>query len=232
MATTWILGISAFYHDSAAALLRDGEVVAAAQEERFSRVKHDAAFPSRAAAFCLERAGISVGDLELVAFYDKPLLKFERLIDTYLAFAPRGLPSFVASMPVWTREKLFQRSLIRRALAALPGGRPGREPPLLFPEHHRSHAASAFFPSPFQRAAILCVDGVGERATTSAWRGDGHRLSPLWRLDFPHSLGLLYSAFTQYLGFRVNSAEYKVMGLAPYGQPRFVDDILGTLIDL
>ena len=233
MATTRILGISAYYHDSAAALLCDGEVVAAAQEERFTRKKHDATFPTHAAAFCLERAGISAADVDLVAFYEKPLLKFERLVDTYLTFAPRGLPSFVASMPIWTREKLFQRALIRRALAALPGGAAaGRVPEIVFPEHHRSHAASAFFPSPFPRAAVLCVDGVGERTTTSAWRGaDGH-LTPLWRLDFPHSLGLLYSAFTQYLGFRVNSAEYKVMGLAPYGQPRFVNRILDTLLDL
>jgi carbamoyltransferase len=230
MAKTWILGVSAYYHDSAAALVCDGEVVAAAQEDRFTRRKHDAAFPSRAATFCLERAGLSLADLAAVAFYEKPLLKFERLVDTYLAFAPRGLPSFVAAMPVWTREKLFQRALLRRALAALPGGE--RVPPLLFPEHHRSHAASAFFPSPFERAAVLCVDGVGERATTSAWRGDGNRLTPLWQLEFPHSLGLLYSAFTQYLGFRVNSAEYKVMGLAPYGEPRYVDRILGTLLDL
>jgi carbamoyltransferase len=229
---TRILGISAWYHDSAAVLLCDGEIVAAAQEERFSRRKNDAAFPGAAVAFCLQQAGVTLDDVELVAFYEKPLLKFERLIETYIAFAPRGLPSFVAAMPGWTREKLFLRSLIRRSLAALPGGRPARAPKILFPDHHRSHAASAFFPSPFQRAAVLCVDGVGERATTTAWRGDGHSLTALWELDFPHSLGLLYSAFTGYLGFRVNSAEYKVMGLAPYGKPRFVDRILGTLMDL
>jgi carbamoyltransferase len=232
MAPTRILGISAYYHDSAAALVCDGEIVAAAQEERFSRRKHDAAFPSRAAGSCLQRAGLTIADIDVVAFYEKPLLKFERLIDTYLTFAPRGLPSFVASMPVWTREKLFQRALVRRALAALPGADTGRAPRLVFPAHHHSHAASAFFPSPFARAAVLCVDGVGERATTSAWLGEGNRLTPLWTLDFPHSLGLLYSAFTQYLGFRVNSAEYKVMGLAPYGEPRFVDRILGNLLDL
>jgi len=227
-----ILGLSAYYHDSAAALLRDGVIVAAAQEERFSRRKHDERFPARAVEACLAAAGAAPRDVDLVAFYDKPLLKFDRLIDTYLAFAPRGLPSFVSSMPVWTREKLFTRSLLRRGLAALPGGPPPRPPPLLFPAHHRSHAASAFFPSPFERAAVLCIDGVGERATTSAWLGEGNRLSGLWELEFPHSLGLLYSAFTEYLGFRVNSAEYKVMGLAPYGEPRFVDLILSDLIDL
>ncbi len=229
---TRILGISAYYHDSAAALLCDGEILAAAQEERFSRKKHDAGFPSRAVAFCLEAAGVSIGDVDLVAFYDKPLLKFERLIDTYLAFAPRGLTSFVAAMPAWTREKLFTRSLIRRFLATVPGNPSSTIPKILFAEHHRSHAASAFFPSPFPRAAVLCIDGVGERATTSAWRGDGKTLTALWQIDFPHSLGLLYSAFTQYLGFRVNSGEYKVMGLAPYGGPRFVDRILGKLVDL
>ncbi len=229
---TRVLGISAYYHDSAAALLCDGEIVAAAQEERFTRRKHDAGFPSRAVAFCLEAAGVSLGDVDLVAFYDKPLLKFERLIETYIAFAPHGLRSFVAAMPAWTREKLFLRSLIRRSLAALPGDHPSGSPKILFPEHHRSHAASAFFPSPFPRAAVLCIDGVGERATTTAWRGEGNALTALWEIDFPHSLGLLYSAFTQYLGFRVNSGEYKVMGLAPYGEPRFVDRILGTLIDL
>jgi len=227
-----ILGISAYYHDSAAALVEDGEVLAAAQEERFSRRRGDAGFPARAAAYCLAAAGLSLRDVALVAFYDKPLLKFERLVDTSLAFAPAGFRSFVASMPGWTREKLFLKALLRRSLAALDGGGTGAVPELLFAEHHRSHAASAFFPSPFPRAAVLCVDGVGERATTSAWRGDGNRLAPLWQLDFPHSLGLLYSAFTQYLGFRVNSAEYKVMGLAPYGEPRYVDRILGTLVDL
>jgi carbamoyltransferase len=227
-----ILGISAYYHDSAAALLEDGEIVAAAQEERFSRKKNDAGFPSRAVAYCLAEAGTSLADVDLVAFYDKPLLKFERLLETYVTFAPAGLRSFVAAMPGWTREKLFLKALLRRSLAAVGGGKPSGAPKLVFPEHHRSHAASAFFPSPFPRAAVLCVDGVGEKATTSAWRGDGNRLTPLWELHFPHSLGLLYSAFTQYLGFRVNSAEYKVMGLAPYGEPRFVDRILGKLLDL
>ncbi len=230
---TRVLGISAYYHDSAAALLCDGEIVAAAQEERFSRRRHDADFPARAVAYCLEEAGVSLRDVDLVAFYDKPLLKFERLIETYIAFAPHGLQSFVAAMPAWTREKLFLRSHLRRSLAALPGEHPPAAPPrILFPEHHRSHAASAFFPSPFPRAAVLCIDGVGEKATTSAWLGDGNRLTALWEIDFPHSLGLLYSAFTGYLGFRVNSGEYKVMGLAPYGEPRFVDRILGTLVDV
>ncbi len=229
---TRILGISAYYHDSAAALLSDGDIVAAAEEERFSRKKHDAEFPSRSVAFCLDEAGISLRDVDLVAFYDKPLLKFERLVETYVAFAPRGFQSFVAAMPIWTREKVFLRSLIRKALATLPGSAASDSPQIVFPEHHRSHAASAFFPSPFARAAVLCIDGVGEKATTTAWRGDGNRLTPLWQIDFPHSLGLLYSAFTEYLGFRVNSGEYKVMGLAPYGTPRFIDRILGTLIDL
>lgn len=226
-----ILGISAYYHDSAAALVVDGGIVAAAQEERFSRRKNDASFPARAAAYCLQSAGLEVADLDLVAFYDKPLLKFERLVDTAIAFAPRGLTSFAASMPLWTREKLFQRALLRRGLRSLPGGE-AAAPTILFGEHHRSHAASAFYPSPHERAAVLCLDGVGERATTSAWLGAGNALTPLWELEFPHSLGLLYSAFTQYLGFRVNSAEYKVMGLAPYGEPRYLDRILGRLVDL
>jgi len=231
-AMTRILGISAYYHDSAAALLCDGEIVAAAQEERFSRKKNDADFPARAVASCLRQAGHTLGDVDLVAFYDKPFLKFERLIETSIAFAPRGMRGFVAAMPVWTREKLFLRTLLRRGLAALPEELAGRCPGIVFPEHHRSHAASAFFPSPFERAAVLCVDGVGEWATTTAWAGEGNALTPLWHLDFPHSLGLLYSAFTGYLGFRVNSAEYKVMGLAPYGEPRYVDRILGKLVDL
>jgi carbamoyltransferase len=229
-----ILGISAFYHDSAAALLLDGKVAAAAHEERFSRVKHDSAFPARAAAFVLAEAGLRPSDLRAVAFYDKPLLKFERLLETYHAFAPRGLRSFLAAVPVWVREKLFIRRMLREELDALGPG----SPRLLFPEHHVSHAASAFYPSPFQEAAVLTIDGVGEWATTTICHGLGKDLRILRQLDFPHSLGLLYSAFTYYCGFRVNSGEYKLMGLAPYGNPdservaRWKDRILTHLVDL
>ncbi|MGB5103937.1 MAG: carbamoyltransferase [Steroidobacteraceae bacterium] len=226
-----ILGISAYYHDAAAALVVDGRVVAAAQEERYTRRKHDARFPANAARFCLEWAGLAPGDLDAVVFYDKPFLKFERLLETYLACAPRGLRSFVAAMPVWIKEKLFLKSELRRELGALAGdGQP--LPPLLFSEHHRSHAASAFYPSPFESAAVLCLDGVGEWATTSAWIGEGARLRPLWELHFPHSLGLLYSAFTAYTGFKVNSGEYKMMGLAPYGEPRYAGLIRRHLVDV
>jgi carbamoyltransferase len=229
---SWILGISAFYHDSAACLLHDGEIVAAAQEERFTRKKHDARFPEHAIAYCLHEGGISIGDLSYIAFYEKPFLKFERLLETYLAFAPRGLVSFWAAMPIWLKEKLFLKDLLRKELARL-GDLPRAElPPLLFPEHHQSHAASAFFASPYERAAVLCMDGVGEWATTSTWLGEDHRLTPLWEVPFPHSLGLLYSAFTYYTGFKVNSGEYKVMGLAPYGQPKYVRAIYDHLIDL
>jgi carbamoyltransferase len=226
-----ILGISAYYHDSAAALVVDGDLVAAAQEERFSRRKHDASFPARAARYCLAEGGASIGELDAVVFYDKPFLKFERLLETYLANAPRGLRSFAASMPLWLKEKLFQKSLLRRELAALGG--PGIVlPPLLFSEHHLSHAASAFYPAPFDSAAVLCLDGVGEWATCSGWVGRDGRLEPKWEQPFPHSLGLLYSAFTYYTGFRVNSGEYKMMGLAPFGEPRYVDLIRGHLIDI
>ena len=226
-----ILGLSAYYHDAAAALVVDGRVVAAAQEERFTRRRHDAAFPAQATRWCLEFAGLALEDLDAVVFYDKPFLKFERLLETYLACAPRGLPSFVAAMPVWIKEKLFLKSELRRELRALaPAAAP--LPKLLFSEHHLSHAASAFFPSPFERAAVLCLDGVGEWATTSAWVGEGPRLTPRWELHFPHSLGLLYSAFTYYTGFRVNSGEYKMMGLAPYGEPRYADVIRRHLVDL
>ena len=227
-----ILGLSAYYHDSAAALLRDGAIVAAAQEERFSRKKHDARFPEGAINSCLAQAGITLADVDEVVFYDKPLVKFERLLETYLTYAPRGFRSFVAAMPVWLKEKLYLKATLKRQLAEL-GGLPVKElPPLLFAEHHQSHAASAFFPSPFEKAAVLCLDGVGEWATTSVWLGDGHTLTPQWELDFPHSLGMLYSAFTYYTGFRVNSGEYKLMGLAPYGEPKYVDLILEHLIDL
>ena len=226
-----ILGISAFYHDSAAALVCDGEIRAAAQEERFTRKKHDSEFPAEALAYCLAEAGIDLDAVDYVAFYDKPFLKFERLIETYLAFAPRGFQSFRMAVPVWLKEKLFQKSLLRDELR--------RNCPdfdwqkrLLFAEHHQSHAASAFFPSPFDDAVVLTMDGVGEWATTSAGFGQGSRLEIEREIHFPHSLGLLYSAFTYYTGFKVNSGEYKVMGLAPYGEPLHKTTILDNLIDL
>ncbi|MBI3803854.1 MAG: carbamoyltransferase [Nitrospirae bacterium] len=227
-----ILGISAYYHDSAAALLRDGEIVAAAQEERFTRRKHDARFPDRAISYCLKEAGLRLADLDAIVFYDKPLVKFERLIETYLASAPRGYRSFAAAMPVWLKEKLFLKGQLKKALARLGQCRVSALPSLYFTEHHQAHAASAFYPSPFPRAAILCMDGVGEWATTSVWLGEGNTLTPQWQIDFPHSLGLLYSAFTYYAGFKVNSGEYKLMGLAPYGEPEYVDLILKHLLDL
>jgi len=230
--TTRILGISAYYHDSAAALLCDGEIIAAAQEERFSRKKHDAGFPRHAIQYCLTEAGAALEDLEYIVFYDKPLLKFDRLLETYLGSAPRGFRSFLAAMPVWLKEKLYLKHALRKELAALGGRRDGALPPLLFAEHHQSHAASAFFPSPFKEAAVLCMDGVGEWATTSTWLGRDNTLTPHWQIDFPHSLGLLYSAFTYYAGFKVNSGEYKLMGLAPYGEPRYVDVIVDRLIDI
>jgi carbamoyltransferase len=221
-----ILGISAFYHDSAAAIVVDGNIVAAAQEERFTRKKHDASFPQRAVAYCLEEAGLTADRLDFVAFYDKPMLKFERLLETQLAFAPSGLRSFMMATPVWLREKLMMRRMIR-------GGLPSTtKAPLLFMDHHESHAASAFFPSPFDEAAILTLDGVGEW-TTSTWGvGNGNKIDLKQHLEFPHSLGLLYSAFTYYCGFKVNSGEYKLMGLAPYGTPKYVKDIYTYLIDL
>jgi len=220
----YILGISCFYHDSAAALIKDGVVIAAAQEERFSRKRHDFDFPAQAMAYCLREAGITAKDLSYVTFYDKPLVKFERILETYLATAPKGIRSFLMAMPLWLREKLWIPSLIEDNL--------GEKVPLLFPEHHESHAASAFYPSPFQRAAFLTMDGVGEWATTSYGVGEGNTLTMKGELNFPHSLGLLYSAFTYFTGFKVNSAEYKVMGLAPYGEPRFVKRILDHLVDL
>jgi carbamoyltransferase len=226
-----ILGISAFYHDSAAALVEDGRVVAAAQEERFTRKKHDAGFPRQAIRYCLREGRTDLPALDHVAFYDKPFLKFERLLETYLAFAPRGFRSFQMAIPLWLREKLFQKSLLRQELRDLGGG-PDVERKLLFAEHHQSHAASAFFASPFEEAAILTMDGVGEWATTSVGRGRGHHLEVTREIHFPHSLGLLYSAFTGYTGFKVNSGEYKVMGLAPYGEPRYAQLILDHLIDL
>jgi carbamoyltransferase len=226
-----ILGISAFYHDSAAAIVRDGRVVAAAQEERFSRRKHDASFPRQAIEYCLSEESTSIADLDYVVFYEKPFLKFERLLETYLAFAPRGFRSFAQAIPLWTREKLFQRKLIHRHLQAIAAHRDFGER-LLFAEHHLSHAASAFFPSPFDEAAVLTMDGVGEWATTSVAFGKGNHLELLREIHFPHSLGLLYSAFTYYCGFRVNSGEYKLMGLAPYGSPKHARAIRERLIDV
>ncbi len=227
-----ILGISAYYHDSAAALLVDGMIIAAAQEERFSRKKHDARFPASAISYCLKEAGIGLAAVDYVVFYDKPLLKFERLLETYLTYAPRGFRSFVAAMPIWLKDKLFLKKTLRTELAGLSGVRENQLPSLLFGEHHESHAASAFYPSPYERAAVLCMDGVGEWATTSIWLGEKNTLLPHWQIDFPHSLGLLYSAFTYYTGFKVNSGEYKLMGLAPYGEAKYTDLILDNLLDL
>ena len=226
-----ILGISAFYHDSAAALVRDGEIVSAAQEERFTRKKHDSRFPSNAVEYCLSQEGVGLSDVDFVAFYDKPFLKFERLLETYVAFAPRGLRSFAMAMPLWVREKLFQKNLLHNELKQF-SKEFDWEHRLLFAEHHQSHAASAFYPSPFEDALILTMDGVGEWATTSVALGSGNKLEIIKEIHFPHSLGLLYSAFTYYTGFKVNSGEYKVMGLAPYGSPRFARQILDHLIDL
>ncbi|MEM6774976.1 MAG: carbamoyltransferase [Pseudomonadota bacterium] len=227
-----ILGISAYYHDSAAALVCEGRITAAAQEERFTRRKHDPDFPRHAIAFCLNQARLELRDLDFVVFYDKPLLTFERLLETYLASAPCGLRSFLQAMPVWLKEKLYLKKVLRDELGALGGAASRSLPPLLFTEHHQSHAASAFFPSPFESAAVLCMDGVGEWATTSIHHGKDHSLYPCRQLDFPHSLGLLYSAFTYQAGFKVNSGEYKLMGLAPYGSPVYREKILDHLLDL
>ena len=226
-----ILGISAFYHDSAAALVDDGRIMAAAQEERFSRRKHDARFPRHAVEYCLREGAITLDQLDHIVFYDKPFLKFERLLETYVALAPRGLASFSMAVPLWVKEKLFQKLLLKRELEVLGLGA-DLEAKLLFAEHHQSHAASAFFPSPFAEAAVLTMDGVGEWATTSMGIGRGNSLEILKEIHFPHSLGLLYSAFTYYTGFKVNSGEYKLMGLAPYGEPKFAGRILDQLIDL
>jgi carbamoyltransferase len=224
--------LSAFYHDSAACLISEGDIVAAAQEERFTRKKHDSGFPAKAAEFCVRSAGLQPTDIDYVVFYDKPFLKFERLFETYLAFSPRGFRSFAKSLPVWLKEKLFQKTVIVDGLKECFGTKADWIKRLCFSEHHLSHAASAFFPSPFQEAAILTMDGVGEWTTTSVFTGSGNQLSVQKEIHFPHSLGLLYSAFTYYTGFKVNSAEYKVMGLAPYGEPRYVDLIKKHLIDV
>jgi len=227
----WYLGISAYYHDSAAALVRDGEIIAAVQEERLSRKKHDAGFPGNAIRNCLDQAGISLGDITQVVFYDKPFLKFERLLETYVAYAPRGFTSFVKAMPLWLKEKLFQKKLLIKNLKAIDEQFDANGK-LLFTEHHLSHAASCFYPSPFEQALILTMDGVGEWATTTVMKGSGNQIIPLKEIHFPHSLGLLYSAFTYFTGFRVNSGEYKLMGLAPYGRPVYSDLIKEKLVDI
>jgi carbamoyltransferase len=226
-----ILGISAFYHDSAAALVEDGHIIAAAQEERFTRKKQDARYPENAIRYCLEEGALSLDKLDYIVFYEKPFLKFERLLETYLAFAPRGFASFRMALPLWLKEKLFQKDLLGKRLKARAPGFDWHSK-LLFAEHHRSHAASAFYPSPFDEALILTIDGVGEWATTSVGIGRNHGIDTLKEIHFPHSLGLLYAAFTYYTGFKVNSGEYKVMGLAPYGEPRYANAILEHLIDL
>jgi len=228
----YLLGISAWYHDSAACLVKDGEVVAAAQEERFTRIKHDSQFPSQAVNYCLMQANIQPSDVEFVVFYEKPFIKFERLLETYLAFAPRGFASFKTAMPLWIRDKLFHKRKLKESLVASIGSEVNWTDRLLFSEHHLSHAASAFFPSPFRNAAVLSLDGVGEWATSSLTIGNENNLTVIQEISFPHSLGLLYSAFTYYLGFKVNSGEYKVMGLAPYGEPKYTNLIKDHLMDI
>ena len=231
----YILGLSCYYHDSAAALLKNGEIVAAAQEERFSRKKHDSRFPKNAVLYCLKSQGINLSDIKKVVYYEKPLLTFERLLETYLGSAPRGGRSFVAAMQVWLKEKLFLKNELKKNLKEVQESFDTDSthlPNLLFSEHHLSHAAAAFYPSPFEESVVLCMDGVGEWATTSAWIGKGKDIQPLWEISFPHSLGLLYSSFTYYCGFKVNSGEYKLMGLAPYGEPKYVDQIKENLIDI
>ncbi len=228
---TYILGIAALYHDSAACIIKEGEIIAAAQEERFTRKKHDASFPSNAIEYCLSEANCSLGDVTNVVFYDKPFLKFERLLETFVEFAPKGMRTFQKAIPIWVKEKLFLKPMLVKELSMLNKG-PYPEERILFTEHHHSHAASAFFPSPFETAVVLTVDGVGEWATTSVAIGSHNKLNIEKEIHFPHSIGLLYSAFTYYLGFKVNSGEYKVMGLAPYGSPKFVDLIMEKIIDI
>ena len=231
-----ILGVSCFYHDSAAALVVDGEIKAAVQEERFSRKKHDSSFPKNAIQYCLSTSGLTLADIDTVIYYEKPLLTFERLLETYLAVAPRGGRSFIAAMQVWLKEKLFLKSDLKKELINMEKNCFGKEdlklPNLLFSEHHLSHAASAFYPSPYEKSAILCMDGVGEWATSSVWSGENNNIKLLWEINFPHSLGLLYSAFTYYCGFKVNSGEYKLMGLAPYGEAKYTSLIKKNLIDI
>ncbi len=232
----WILGISCFYHDSSAAIIRDGEIIKAVQEERFSRKKHDSRFPINAIRYCLKSQNIDLRDIDSIIYYEKPLLTFERLLETYLGASPRGLRSFIAAMQVWLKEKLFLKSELKKQFKSIQSelviGTKPHIPKFLFAEHHQSHAAAAFYPSQFEEAVILCMDGVGEWATTSTWLGKGNKIKPLWEINFPHSLGLLYSAFTYYCGFKVNSGEYKLMGLAPYGKPSFVKKIKDYLIDI
>ena len=232
----YILGISCYYHDSSATLICDGNIISAVQEERFTRIKHDSSFPFNAIIFCLKSNNIDFQDIEAVVYYEKPLLTFERLLETYLSVAPRGIRSFIVSMQVWIKEKLFLKSLIKKNLKSIQKDLTNHInsgiPNLLFSEHHLSHASSAFFPSPFKEAAILCMDGVGEWATTSTWIGKNNQIKPLWEINFPHSLGLLYSSFTYYCGFKVNSGEYKLMGLAPYGKPKYVNKIKNNLIHI
>ncbi len=227
-----ILGISAYYHDSAASLIVDGKIISAAQEERFTRKKHDSSFPRNAIQFCINESNIQLSDLDYIVFYEKPLIKFERLLETYISFAPRGFKSFLMAMPVWLKEKLYLKSVLKKELTNFDGVDKSNLPDLLFSQHHLSHAASAFFPSPFSKAAVLCLDGVGEWSSSTVWIGEDNNLTPKWEIHFPHSLGLLYSAFTYFTGFRVNSGEYKLMGLAPYGEPKYYDLILENLIDL
>ena len=232
----YILGLSCYYHDSAVALIKNGEIVVAVQEERFSRKKHDSRFPINAIRYTLKSQNIDLRDIEMIVYYEKPLLTFERLLETYLAVAPRGIRSFISAMQVWLKEKLFLKSELKKQFKSLQNelvpNSPFSSPDFLFSEHHQSHAAAAFYPSPFEEAVVLCMDGVGEWATTSAWIGKGNKIKPLWEISFPHSLGLLYSAFTYYCGFKVNSGEYKLMGLAPYGQPKFVKEIKDHIIDI
>ena len=227
-----ILGISAYYHDSAASLIVDGRIISAAQEERFTRKKHDSSFPRNAIQFCINESNIQLSDLDYIVFYEKPLIKFERLLETYISFAPKGFKSFLMAMPVWLKEKLYLKSVLKKELTNFDGVNKSNLPDLLFSQHHLSHAASAFFPSPFNKAAVLCLDGVGEWSSSTVWIGEDNNLTPKWEIHFPHSLGLLYSAFTYFTGFKVNSGEYKLMGLAPYGEPKYYDLILENLIDL
>ena len=227
-----ILGISAYYHDSAASLIVDGRIISAAQEERFTRKKHDSSFPRNAIQFCINESNIQLSDLDYIVFYEKPLIKFERLLETYISFAPKGFKSFLMAMPVWLKEKLYLKSVLKKELINFDGVDKSNLPDLLFSQHHLSHAASAFFPSPFNKAAVLCLDGVGEWSSSTVWIGEDNNLIPKWEIHFPHSLGLLYSAFTYFTGFKVNSGEYKLMGLAPYGEPKYYDLILENLIDL
>ena len=227
-----ILGISAYYHDSAASLVVDGKIISAAQEERFTRKKHDSSFPRNAIQFCINESNIQLSDLDYIVFYEKPLIKFERLLETYISFAPKGFKSFLMAMPVWLKEKLYLKSVLKKELINFDGVDKSNLPDLLFSQHHLSHAASAFFPSPFNKAAVLCLDGVGEWSSSTVWIGEDNNLIPKWEIHFPHSLGLLYSAFTYFTGFKVNSGEYKLMGLAPYGEPKYYDLILENLIDL